>query len=1023
MPNHTPPQLFLIDGYALIYRAFFAMISRPLRTTKGENTSAAWGVVNFLLRLREKYRPDYVAWVNDAGTSFREQRYPDYKSTREKLDDSLQADFDRAVERICALLEVLRVPLVAIPGYEADDVIGTLAQAGAAAGLRSVIVSGDKDFYQLIGPGIVLLNPGRGGPAAVDEVWVDESNAAERLGVPPSQVVDFLALVGDTSDNIPGVKGIGEKGAQKLLAEYGDLDTILARAAEVTAKRTREALLAQADAARLSKELVTIQRNVPVQLNVTDLVLQEPDREGLIRILTELEFFSLARKLGGQSGAGTGAAAGSGATSGSQAAEPGAGNGRARIGGTQVGVAASRDGATPRSATGASPEAWPLGGAQGELGSDEDAAAAFPEAADGLDPAGAASAAATATLPATAADWLALDEQPALQVVVVDDPSAIPALVERLRRAPLVGLDAETDSLEPHDAELVGLSLSASPTEVWYLPFGHRPRGGELAAPAPVRNLPPITGPALVPIVALLQDPAVPKAGHNIKFDWQVLRRAGIELAGVAFDSMLASFVLDPGRRSHAIDTLCLEHFGRTMQTYADLTGKGKAQIAFAEVAIPDAASYCGTDSATVLALHDLFAPALREMAMEPLLRDIELPLVRVLTDMEWEGISIDPAVFARLNAELSGDLRRLEGEIAAVAGESLNLNSPRQLAAILFEKQQLPVLKKTKSGPSTDADVLEQLAAMGHELPRLILDYRELQKLKSTYVDTLPARVNRHTGRIHTSFNQTGAASGRLSSVEPNLQNIPIRSARGEAIRRGFVPRAGWQFLVADYSQIELRLMAHLSGDPAFIEAFHQGGDIHRQTAALIFNVPLAEVTSDMRARAKTINFATIYGQGPFALSRQLGISQDDAKTFIARYFERFAGVRQFLDRMVQLAREQGYVETIFKRRRYIPEIKDRNFNMRAYGERAAQNSPLQGSAADLIKLAMIRIHAAIAERKLASRMLLQVHDELIFEVPPGEIEAMQPLVREHMENVVELRVPLVVDIGIGPNWLDAKR
>ena len=350
-------------------------------------------------------------------------------------------------------------------------------------------------------------------------------------------------------------------------------------------------------------------------------------------------------------------------------------------------------------------------------------------------------------------------------------------------------------------------------------------------------------------------------------------------------------------------------------------------------------------------------------------------------------------------------------------------MNSPRQLAAILFEKQQLPVLKRTKTGPSTDADVLDQLAAMGHELPRLILEYRELQKLKSTYVDTLPERVNRHTGRIHTSFNQTGAATGRLSSSEPNLQNIPVRTSRGEAIRRGFVPRGGWSFLVADYSQIELRLMAHLSGDPGFIEAFHQGGDIHRQTAALIFAIPIEQVTPDMRARAKTINFATIYGQGPFALSRQLGISQEDAKTFIARYFERFAGVRGFLDAQVRLAREQGYVETIFKRRRYIPEIKDRNFNMRAYGERNAQNSPLQGSAADLIKLAMIRIHAALAERKLESRMLLQVHDELVFEVPPHEIDAMRDLVRTRMEQVVELRVPLVVDIGVGSNWLDAKR
>ena len=968
MANHTPPQLFLIDGYALIYRAFFAMISRPLRTSKGENTSAAWGVANFLLRLREKYRPDFVAWVNDAGTSFREERYPEYKSTREKLDEELQADFDRALERICVMLEAFRIPLVAVPGYEADDVIGTLATAGARRGLQSVIVSGDKDFYQLIGPGVTLLNPGRGGPAAVDESWVDESNAAERLGVGPRQVVDFLALVGDTSDNIPGVKGIGEKGAQKLLAEYGDLENILAHAAEITAKRSREALLAQADNARLSQELVTIKCDVPIELEIEDMVLREPDREAVIRILTELEFFSLARRLGSQSEVAS---------------------------------------VTLVEAEGRSAVGTPI------------ASLAALEQGD----AGAGPALMTGDAPVTAAEWLALDEAPALEVVVIDDPDDLPSLVQRLRAAPLVAIDTETSSIEPHDAELVGVALAASPTEVWYLPFGHRPPAGELAAPLPVRNLPPITDFACAPLAALLTDPAVPKAGHNIKYDWQVLRGAGVELQGVAYDSMLASFVLDPGRRSHAIDTLALEHLGRTMQTYDDVAGKGRAQIPFAEVPSSAAAGYCGADSATVLALHDFFAPTLQEMGAEPLLRDIELPLVEVLTDMEWEGIAIDPAVFARLGQELGLELRRLEGEIAVVAGEVLNLNSPRQLATILFEKQQLPVLKKTKTGPSTDADVLEQLAAMGHELPRLILEYRELQKLKSTYVDTLPARVNRQTGRIHTSYSQIGAATGRLSSSEPNLQNSPVRTPRGEAIRRGFVPRAGWSFLVADYSQIELRLMAHLSGDPLFIEAFRQGGDIHRQTAALVFNCPVEQVTGEMRARAKTINFATIYGQGPFALSRQLGISQEDARTFITRYFERFAGVRAFLDRQIQLARELGYVETIFKRRRYIPEIKDRNFNLRAYGERNAQNSPLQGSAADLIKLAMIRIHQAIKDQGLSGRMLLQVHDELVFEVPPSEIERMKALVCLHMEGVVELQVPLVVDIGVGPNWLDAKR
>ncbi len=1004
MPNHTPPQLFLIDGYALIYRAFYAMIARPLRTTKGENTSAAWGVVNFLLRLREKYRPDYVAWINDAGTSFREAQFSEYKSTREKLDESLQADFDRSLERICDLLEAFRVPLVTVPGYEADDVIGTLATLAPARGLRAVIVSGDKDFYQLIGPGVALLNPGRGGAAGVEETWVDESNANERLGVPPSQVVDYLALVGDTSDNIPGVKGIGEKGAVKLLAEYRDLETILARAPEITAKRTREALLSQADNARLSRTLVTIKRDVPIELNLSAYALQEADRDGVIRLLTELEFYSLVKKLTGQGGG--------------PAEQPGVTpeGGRAERGRAEGAKQAFADVPSVSGALGSSSLA------EGSLQRDEGGVLQAEAVAEDEAPP------APDSPSLTAEDWLALEAMPWPSVTVVDDPDQLPALAQRLRAAPLVGLDVEASSSEPHDAEMIGLSLAASPTEVWYLPFGHRypsalgSLGAGLPSPTAVKNLPPLTDFACAPLFSLLTDPSVPKAGHNIKYHWQVLRAVGVELAGVQFDTMLASFVLDPGRRSHAVDTLCLEHLGRAMQSYEDIAGKGKTEIPFAEVPVEAAAAYCGADSGTVLALHNFFAPSLEGMALEPLLRDIEMPLLEVLVDMEWEGIAIDRALFARLSDELSSDLRRLEDEIARAAGGELNINSPRQLASVLFEKHNLPVLKKTKTGPSTDADVLEQLAAMGHELPRLILEYRELQKLKSTYVDTLPTRVNQKTGRIHTSFNQAGAATGRLSSSEPNLQNIPVRTPRGEEIRRGFVPRAGWVFLVADYSQIELRINAHLSGDPAFIEAFRQGGDIHRQTAALIFNVPASQVTGEMRARAKTINFATIYGQGPFALSRQLGISQEEARSFITRYFERFAGVRAFLDRQIQMARELGYVETLFKRRRYIPEIRDRNFNMRAYGERNAQNSPLQGSAADLIKLAMIRIHAAIRERGLASRMLLQVHDELVFDVPPGEVEAMTELVRTHMEGVAELKVPLVVDIGVGANWLDAK-
>jgi len=943
MPNHEPPQLFLVDGYAFIYRAFFALISRPLRTARGENTSAAWGVTNFLLRLREKYRPDYLVWINDAGDSFRSSVYPEYKSTREKLDDELQADFDTAVERVRELLTAFRIPLVEVAGYEADDVIGTLALRAAAHGMTAVVVSGDKDFYQLIRPGVVLLNPGRGGPAGVEESWVTEANASERLGVPPHQVTDYLALVGDASDNVPGVKGIGEKGAVQLLAEFGNLEALLERASEVPGKRAREALLVSHDIATLSKQLVTIQTDVPIELDLATVVAQRPDKSALAKVFNELEFTSLMARV-------------------------------ERLDGTQ---------------------------ASAEVG-------------------------------ASTASVAAIEAPPRPDVTIVTDASTLPALAARLRLAPLLAFDTETSSLEPHDADLIGLSFATSPTEIWYLPFGHRQPAKDLfgehdtqaeSSSANWTNLPGITTPACAAIADVLRDPAVPKAGHNIKYDTQVMRHAGIEVAGIAYDSMLASFVLDPSRRSHGIDALALEFLGLSMTQYTDLTGKGKAQIPFAEVPIDRAAAYCGADSATVLALHALFEPELERTSLRPLLQNIEMPLVPVLVDMEWAGIAIDGPRFVALGAALGHDLEVLALEIQRAAGnKAININSPRQLAQVLFEDQQLPVLKKTKTGPSTDAEVLEQLAEMGHELPKLILGFRELQKLKNTYVDVLPLKVNRETGRIHTSFNQVGAQTGRLSSTDPNLQNIPVRSPRGEAIRRGFIPAAGCRFVVADYSQIELRLMAHLSGDPAFIEAFQSGADIHRQTAAIIFGTPIDQVTGEMRNRAKTINFGTIYGQGAFALSKQLGIPQDEAKRFIAEYFTRFAGVRAYLDAQVELARRQGYVETLFGRRRYIPEINDRNFNVRAFAERTAQNTPLQGSAADLIKMAMVKIHHALPASGLRARLLLQVHDELVLEAPTEEAGATAQLVKEHMEGAATLRVPLLVTVGIGENWKDAK-
>jgi DNA polymerase-1 len=798
-----------------------------------------------------------------------------------------------------------------------------------------VIVSGDKDLYQLIGPGVALLNPGRGGPAGVEEQWVDESNAAERLGVPPRQVVDYLALVGDSSDNVPGVKGIGDKGARQLLAEYGDLDNLLARAADVPQKRAREALLAHAEDAKLSRELVTIQCDVPVSLDLEALSAHDPDRQALRVALTRLEFHSLVRRALGD------------------AAEP----------------------------AGSGPEAPP-------------------------------------------AEELTLELAPSGTVMVVEDVAQIATLVDGLRAGPGVALRAWVANGEPRSSALIGLalSLSGTATPVWYLPFRHEPADGALAAPTPVSNLPLLGDPALAPVVALLADAAVPKTGHDLKAEWEALRGAGVELNGPGDDVMLASFVVDPGRRSHALDTLALDHLGQTLRTRADVLGRGKGAVEPFLVRSSEAATHLAAELAAITALRTRFAEPLAVTGMEPLYRDIELPLIPVLVDMEWTGIAIDQPLFRRLSQELAQDLARLERQITEAAGTEFNLNSPKQMGAVLFEKLQLPVLKKTKTGPSTDADVLEQLAGMGHEVPRLILEHRELQKLRSTYVDVLPGRVNPRTGRIHTSFNQTGAATGRLSSSEPNLQNIPVRTGRGEAIRRGFVPTAGWSFVVADYSQIELRLLAHFSGDPSFLEAFGRGEDIHRQTAAIIFGVAAEQVTGEMRGRAKTINFATIYGQGPFALSKQLGITQEEARAFIARYFERFAGVRGWLDRQVELARQQGWVETLFRRRRYVPEVKDRNFNTRAFGERLAQNSPLQGSAADLIKIAMIRIHQGLRDEGLAARLLLQVHDELVLEAPPAEVARVTALVRGHMEGAAALRVPLVVDIGVGPNWLDAK-
>jgi DNA polymerase-1 len=980
LPAATRPQgqrLFLIDGYALIYRAFFALISRPLTTARGENTSAAWGVVNFLQRLTSAHKPEYLGWVHDSGLSFRHERYPAYKATREKLTEELQNDFDTGMERICQILEAYRVPVLSLKGYEADDVIGTLARQAVESDLEVVIVSGDKDFQQLVRPGVWLLNPGRGGPAGVEESWVSIENGSERLGVPPSRVTDYLAMVGDSSDNVPGVKGIGEKTARDLVSDYGDLEAILAAAPSLTKKRPREALIEHADLARLSKELVTIKEDLPMALSLDDLRVREADSARLRQIFVELEFNTLARALPD----------------------------------TLVAAATALPGAPN----------------------------AVPETT-----------------------------RPVTHYVTVDREEQLPELLERARSAPYISIDTQTvtdaDSPQKIDAlrsSLVGLAIGVAPGEAYYLPLRHRtfqplqgdfllgdevggenaegakPRSKRVAKQAeptsiaaraiaagsrPASNLPSLDDPAMAPIRALLEDPTVQKVAQNSKHHMLVLRRAGIALGGLISDTMLASYVLDPGRRSHGLDLLALEFVDHAMTSQEDLCGKGKQQLPLDLVPVDCARDFSCEIADVTWQLEQQFRPQLMTQHIYELYRDIELPLVGVLADVEWEGIQIDRSLFASLKERFARERLRVEQEIYLAAGGEFNINSNPQLREVLFDRLKLPSGKRTSTGLSTDASVLQELAEAGHELPVLLMEYRELSKLESTYIDALPALVNPHTGRLHTSFNQTVAATGRLSSTEPNLQNIPIRRELGRDIRRGFIPREGSLLLAADYSQIELRLLAHLSNDAAFVAAFKSGGDIHRQTASLIFDVPLEGVTSDMRARAKTINFATIYGQGAHALSRQLKIAHAEAKEFIERYFERFQGVREYLDSSVAFAREHGYVETIFKRRRYIPELRDRNFNVRAFGERTAANSPIQGSAADLIKIAMIRIRDRLLVERHVARMLLQVHDELVFEVPVGELEAVTQLVTHEMENAATLSVPLVVDVGSGKNWVDTK-
>ncbi len=923
VPPKTVPRVFLIDAYALIYRAFFAFIQRPLINSKGENTSAPFGFTNFLLEVLEKHEPDYLAVVFDAGTSQREDVYPDYKATREKMPDELQW----SLPRIREVIDALRVRRVAIDGWEADDVIGTLARKAEASGMEAVIVSGDKDFYQLVSPRVALMNPGRGGATGVQPEWVDEESAPRKFGVPPARVVDYLALTGDSSDNVPGARGIGPKTALGLIETYGPVDEILAHASEVSGKRARESLLENADAVRLSKQLVTIRTDVPLDgLEIGDLRPGRPDYVRLCDLFVQLEFRVLVEKF------------------------------------TEAAVA--------------------TGAVEPELS---------PRRAD---------------------------------YQVVTDPARVCELVDAVRARGWVAIDCETSSPDPMRAGLVGISLAVDSGGAHYLPFGHRPPGElDLGAGAQaIPNFHPLDDPRMAPLRDMLEDPSVRKVGQDLKRDLLVLWGCGLEPAGFWFDTMVASYVLDPGRRGHSLEALALDILAHRTTTYADVTGRGQKQISLAEVTVDAARDYACQDVDCVLRLYERFRADLEEQGMEPLFHKLEMPLIPVLARMERRGVRIDEPFFHEMSGKLNRELELTQQEIWKEAGAEFNINSTPQLREILFEKLGLPVLKRTKTGPSTDASVLEELAGQGFRVPVLLMEYREMEKLRGTYVDALPALVNPRTGRIHTSFNQTVAATGRLSSSDPNLQNIPIRTPLGREIRKGFIAEEGYVLLAVDYSQIELRILAHFSGDEPLVRAFREGIDVHRQTAAVVFDVPIEQVSADQRGRAKTINFATLYGQGPFALAQQLGISREEAKAFIAAYFERFSGVRGYLDRMVETAREKGYVETLLGRRRFVPELESRNWNIRQFGERVAQNTPIQGTAADLIKKAMIDVDRALEVSDWDARLLLTVHDELLFEVPEDRVEDVRRVVVELMQDAIRLDVPIDVDFGVGNSWYGAK-
>ena len=890
--------LYIIDGSSYIFRAYFG-IRQFLSTSKGFPTNALYGFINMLQKVVKDEKPDYLCVAFDSKEkTFRHDIYSDYKANRDAPPEDLAKQFPYFEP----LVDAFNISSIRIPGYEADDIIGTLALKGSKAGFRVVIVSGDKDMMQLVGPEVQMLD-------TMKNKWIGIDEVKEKFGVPPEKVTEVMGLMGDSSDHIPGVKGVGPKTATELIQKYGSIEELYKCIDEIEKKKLKENLVQDKECAFLSRKLVTIDTGMKLECSLNDLKVRSPKNEDLRKLFSEFEFSSMLSVL--------------------------------------------------------------------ENGSEETSETIKPLKKN--------------------------------YEIVLTEP-AFNKWIKKLKKNKIFALDLETTSLRPVQARAVGISFSCNAGEACYIPMAHNYLGApdQLGVDWVFDKLKPI-----------LEDPKIKKVGQNIKYDFIVLKNEGVQLQGITFDTMLASYLLNPSSRTHNMDFLALEHLGYTTIKYKDVVGTASKEIGFDQVEVERATEYAAEDADITWRLYEKLSDLLKGDDLK-IFKKLELPLLEVLGDMELQGMALDKSHLQKLSQKIHRLLAEKEKEIYELAGEKFNINSPKQLSVILFEKLGLPVIKKTKSGYSTDVSVLEELATE-HDLPEVILLYRQLGKLKSTYVDALQGEIFSKTVRVHTSFNQSVAATGRLSSSNPNLQNIPIRTEMGREIRKSFIADGNNKILSADYSQVELRVLAHISEDESLIDAFVNGEDIHTRTAVEIFGTTAERLDAEARRMAKAVNFGIVYGLSAFGLSRQLKIFPKEAKKFIDQYFELYKNVKVYMERTVEDARDTGYTMTLMKRKRYLPDLNSKNRQAREAAERVAINSPVQGSAADLIKLAMINLDREITQKRLNSRMILQVHDELVFECPPEEEEEMRALVKKEMEEVMPLTVPLVVDIGWGNNWNDA--